>query len=98
MKISEVLPTILALIAAITPITAAGIPVISEFGLTYDDDLANIAIDPHEFFTSFRFDPRLGYEEFKKHKNRLVGEYGFRKEQISLSTLNQSNRLKFVLS
>ena len=63
----------------------------------YDDDLVRVKIRPKEFFTSFLFDPRLSYKEFLKHKNRLVGEYGFRKTQIKHSTLNQSNKLKFEL-
>lgn len=63
----------------------------------YDDDLVHVRIEPKEFFTSFLFDPRLSYDVFKKHKKRLIGEFGFRDTQIKMSTLNQANRLKIDL-
>jgi hypothetical protein len=63
-----------------------------------DDDLARIKIDPLLFFSSLRFDPRFTYSGFEQHKARLIKQYGFRKDQITLSTLSQSNRLCFVIS
>jgi len=61
-------------------------------------DLVRVKIDPLLFFSSLRFDPRLSYSEFMQHKKRLIEQYGFSGKDITLSTLNQSNKLSFVIS
>ncbi len=63
-----------------------------------NEDLVRIKIDPLSFFTSLKLDPTLPYNEFLHHKTKLIKKYGFIENQITLSTLNQSNRLRFVIN
>ncbi|MBK7480310.1 MAG: hypothetical protein IPI69_11745 [Bacteroidales bacterium] len=57
-----------------------------------DDKLCHLIIEPNTFITSIRFDPGMEYSEFKKHKNRLINEFGFRPKQITQSTYLNKNK------
>lgn len=58
--------------------------------------LCRIKFKPKDFFTSIRFDPGMEYKVFKKHKNRLIKQYGFDKSQITQSTYFKKNN--YVIS
>lgn len=62
-----------------------------------DSDLVRLNIKPKYFFSSLRFDPAMNYNDFSKIRERLINDYGFRKTQISRSTLMIENRFKIKL-
>jgi len=48
-------------------------------------------IEPLQFISSVRFDPGMPYEQFLKHKEKLINQYGFRKTQITQSSYYKKN-------
>jgi hypothetical protein len=61
------------------------------------DQLLRIPFEPTKFISSLRLDPTMDEQTSVKVRHRLVNEYGFKKSQITQSTLSQSNKLIFRL-
>ena len=57
-----------------------------------DKHLCRLKLNPKDFITSVRFDPGMEYQDFKKHKEKLVNEYGFKPTQITQSTYFRKNK------
>lgn len=57
-----------------------------------DNHLCRLKLNPLDLITSVRFDPGMEYKEFKKHKEKLVTEYGFIPSQVTQSTYFKKNK------